>query len=47
MNDRLIPVNGVNPYASHLGFNETGCHLRITVTPSLWVALAVMGLVVM
>lgn len=35
MNDRLILVNGVNPYASHLGFKETGCHLRITVTPSL------------
>lgn len=33
MNERLIPVNGTNPYANHPGFSASNCHLRITVTP--------------
>jgi hypothetical protein len=32
MNERLIPVDGVNPYADHPGFTESACPIRYTVT---------------
>jgi hypothetical protein len=32
MDERLIPKDGVNPYADHPGFTATGCPIRYTVT---------------
>ncbi len=32
MSERLIPADGVNPYASHPGFDAPSCPLRYTVT---------------
>lgn len=37
--DRIIPKDGVNPYAGHPGFGETECPLRHTVTPSTGVTM--------
>jgi hypothetical protein len=32
MNERMIPIGGVNPYANHPGFDAQGCELQYTVT---------------
>lgn len=29
---RIIPIDGVNPYSNHPGFDEKNCHLQYTVT---------------
>ena len=36
MNERLIPADGANPYASHPGFDAQGCIAQYTVTPALY-----------
>jgi len=32
MQERMVPQDGVNPYASHPGFDAQGCPLQYTVT---------------